>query len=184
MQRSFLAAIAMVLACGVALAQSDDRAARRQEIDAAAQKALDEVLKANPSAKELYDRAAGYAAFTATKAGFLLASGGGGTGVAVNKQTGQRTYMRMGTGGLGLGIGAQRFSMVILFETEAHFNRFVRGGWDSSATAQAAAGQDGVAVRSSFIDGIAIFQQTDKGLMAHADVSGTRFWVAEELNNP
>ena len=56
------------------------------------------------------------------------------------------------------------------------------GGWDSSATAQAAAGQEGVTVTSSFIDGMAFFQITDKGLMAAADVAGTRFWVAENLN--
>jgi lipid-binding SYLF domain-containing protein len=89
--------------------------------------------------------------------------------------------MRMGTGGIGLGIGAQRYSLVILFESEPHLTRFVAGGWDSSATAEVAAGKEGIAVRSSFIDGVAFFQVTDKGLMAHADVTGTRFWVIDDL---
>ena len=35
--------------------------------------------------------------------------------------------------------------------------------------------------RSSFIDGVAFYQITDKGLMAHADISGTKFWVNDEL---
>jgi lipid-binding SYLF domain-containing protein len=87
----------------------------------------------------------------------------------------------MGMAGVGLGIGGQRYGLVILFETEDRLNKFVAGGWDSSATAEAAAGQEGVAFRSSFIDGMAIFQVTDKGLMAWADVSGTKFWVNEEL---
>ena len=164
-----------------ARAADDDAAARRQEIDAAAQETLDALFKAQPAARAVYDKAAGYAVFSATKAGFIV-SGGGGTGVAANKATGARTYMRMGTGGIGLGVGAQRYSIVILFETDAHFNRFVQGGWDSSATAEAAAGQEGVAVRSSFVDGVQLYQMTDKGLMAHADVSGTRFWPVEELN--
>jgi lipid-binding SYLF domain-containing protein len=174
--------LAAVLFLGsvTALAQSPQAEQRRQEIDRAAQTTLDALFDAQASARELYDKAAGYAVFTATKAGFIV-SGGSGTGVAVNKGTGQRTYMRMGTGGIGLGIGAQRYNMVILFETDAHFNRFISGGWDSSATAQAAAGQEGIAVRSSFIDGVAFFQMTDKGLMAHADVSGTRFWVIDDL---
>ena len=34
---------------------------------------------------------------------------------------------------------------------------------------------------SSFIDGVAFYQITEKGLMAHADVSGTKFWVNDEL---
>jgi lipid-binding SYLF domain-containing protein len=181
-QRAFLLAATFILGLTSAVAQEGDSRAgvRRDEIDRNAQETLDELFKAQGNARELYDRAAGYAVFTATKAGFIV-SGGGGTGVAVNKTSGQRTYMRMGTGGIGFGIGAQRYSMIILFEGEAHLNRFVTGGWDSSATAQAAAGKEGVSVRSSFIDGIAFFQLTDKGLMAHADVSGTRFWVIEEL---
>ena len=44
-----------------------------------------------------------------------------------------------------------------------------------------AAGKEGVAVQSSFFDGVAFYQITEKGLMAHADISGTKFWVNEEL---
>jgi lipid-binding SYLF domain-containing protein len=88
----------------------------------------------------------------------------------------------MATGGIGLGIGGQRYNLVVLFEDEAHLNRFIQGGWDSSASAQAAAGSDGIALTSSFVGGVAIFQITDRGLMAQADVSGTRFWVIDELN--
>jgi lipid-binding SYLF domain-containing protein len=162
-------------------AQPNEGAQRKAEIDAAAQATLDELFAQNAGAKALYDHAAGYATFTATKAGFLV-TGGGGTGVAVNRSSGQRKYMRMGTGGVGLGIGAQRYDLIVLFENEAHLNRFVEGGWDASASAQAAAGSDGITLSSSFVGGVAIFQLTDRGLMAQADVSGTRFWVIDELN--
>jgi lipid-binding SYLF domain-containing protein len=178
---SLLAALSILLFVGAAAQEGDARVgARRQEIDQSAQAALEELFAAQASTRDLYDRAVGYAVFTATKAGFIV-SGGGGTGVAVNKSSGQRTYMRMGTGGIGLGIGAQRYSMIALFENVDRLESFISGGWDSSATAEAAAGQEGVAVRSSFIDGVAFFQLTDKGLMAHADVTGTRFWVIDEL---
>jgi lipid-binding SYLF domain-containing protein len=180
-QRSMLVAMACVLSFGAVQAQSTTEAVqRRLEIDTSAQATLDELLKTQSGARELYDRAVGYAAFTATKAGFIV-SGGSGTGVVVNKAAGTRTYMRMGMGGIGLGIGAQRYALVILFETESHLNKFIAGGWDSSATAEAAAGKEGVAVRSSFYDGVAFYQITDKGLMAHADVTGTKFWVIDEL---
>lgn len=156
-------------------------AARQAEIDASAEAALARLFQAEPRARELFDRAAGYAVFTATQAGFIV-TGGGGTGVAVDKSGGGRTYMRMGTGGVGLGIGARRYDLVILFESQPYIDRFVQGGWDASATAQAAAGRDGVAFTSSFVDGVAFFQLTDRGLMAQADISGTRFWVADRLN--
>ena len=181
-QRSTMVAMLMTLSFGTALAQeaTSDATQRRQEIDASAQATLDELLKTHPAAKDLYGRAVGYAVFTATKAGFIV-SGGSGTGVAVNKSTGQRTYMRMGTGGIGLGIGAQRYSLVVLFETAQHLDKFVAGGWDSSVAAEAAAAKEGVNARSSFMDGVAYYQITDKGLMAHADISGTKFWVIEDL---
>jgi lipid-binding SYLF domain-containing protein len=181
-QRSLMIVLLVCLGVGAALAQQgDSRAAtRRQEIDTEAQAALDELFAADSNARDLYNQAVGYAVFRSTKAGFIV-SGGGGTGVAVNKTTGQRTYMRMGTGGIGLGIGAQRYNVYLLFETADRLERFIAGGWDSSATAEAAAGSEGVAVRSSFIDGVAFFQLTEKGLMAHADITGTKFWVIDEL---
>ena len=182
MQRSLMLTGALVLCFGTAWAQEGDAkvGARKAEIDTTAQATLDELMSAHEAVRDLYNKAAGYAVFTVTKAGFIV-SGGGGNGVAVNKATGQRSYMRMGTGGIGLGAGAQRYSLVMLFETADRLNKFVAGGWDSSATAEAAAGQEGVAVRSSFIDGMAFYQVTDKGLMAWADVSGTKFWVNDEL---
>jgi lipid-binding SYLF domain-containing protein len=155
---------------------------RRQQVDAAADQALNELFALRPDVKALYDQAAGYAAFTATKAGGFFVTGGGGTGVAVNKNSAQRTYMRMGMGGVGFGLGAQRYSMIILFQDDMHLNHFIAGGWDASANAQAAAGQEGITLTSSFVDGVAFYQITDKGLMAQADVSGTRFWAAEDLN--
>ncbi len=134
------------LGVGPVLAQDDAKVQeRRQEIDSNAQATLDELLKAQSGVRDLYERAAGYAVFTVTKGGFIV-SGGGGNGVAVNKASGQHTYMRMGMGGVGLGIGGQRYSLVVLFETEDRLNKFVAGGWDSSATAEAVAGQEGVAV--------------------------------------
>jgi lipid-binding SYLF domain-containing protein len=180
-RRSLLLAAVLVLGIGPLLAQEDAKVQeRRQEIDRSAQATLDELLKTHDGVRDLYGRAAGYAVFTVTKGGFIV-SGGGGNGVAVDKASGQRTYMRMGTGGIGLGIGGQRYGLVVLFENADRLGKFVAGGWDSSATAEAVAGQEGVAVRSSFIDGVALYQITEKGLMAHADVSGTKFWVNDEL---
>src|SRR5690606_8792964 len=146
---------ALWLGVGVATAQESSGTAdpgvleRRQEIDQRADATLEKLFESQNAVRTLYDRAAGYAVFTATRAGFIV-TGGGGTGVAVDKSSGRRTYMRMGTGGIGLGIGAQRYDLVILFETDAHLNRFIQGGWDASTTAQAAAGKDGVTVTSSF----------------------------------
>jgi lipid-binding SYLF domain-containing protein len=151
----------------------------RAEIDADAAAILKE-FRGMKGADTLYNKAAGYAVFKVTKAG-LGASGAGGGGLAVDKKSGKKTYMRMGSAGVGLTFGVSRYDIVILFETAEKFNAFVKGGWDSSATAQAAAGTKGAEVGSTFFEGVAYYQISKKGLMASADVSGTKFWV-DDLN--
>ncbi len=175
---------------GWASAQDDDDApadeeelvARQAEIDTRSQVTVDALLESDEGVRGLFDQAAGYAVFAVTKAGGFFVTGAGGTGVAINKGTGARAYMRMGSGGVGFGLGAQRYGIVIMFEDTAHLERFMDGGWDSSAGANTVAGQEGINLSSSFIEGVAYFQITDTGLMAIADVSGTRFWVADTLN--
>lgn len=153
----------------------------REQIDSMSQNTLDKLLSSNARIEAQYEDAAGYAVFRATKGGFLV-TGAGGTGVVVNKETDERTYMHLGSGGVALGAGLQRYHPIFLFETEEALDRFVAGGWDASTTAQAAAGKAGASAKSSFFDGVAVYQLTEKGLMAQADVSGTRFWKSEKLN--
>jgi lipid-binding SYLF domain-containing protein len=154
---------------------------RRQEIDAMATEALDQVLADSSSAKKLYESAAGYAVFDDLK--FALGvSGGGGSGVAVDLSTGERTYMKMGTGGVGVGVGGEKYQVVFLFENEKALRDFIDKGWKAETSAQAAAGTAGVGAEAGFRDGVAYYQLTDKGLMASADISGTRYWKNKKLN--
>jgi lipid-binding SYLF domain-containing protein len=179
---SGLSAVLLIFSAQVVGAQeSGSKAAKdRAEIDTDATAIITE-FQGMKGGKALFDKAAGYAVFKVTKGGFG-ASGAGGRGVAVDKKTGARTYMRMGSAGVGLTFGVSRYDVVILFETPEKFASFSKGGWDSSATAQAAAGTKGKEVSSTFFDGVAYYQFGKRGLMASADVSGTRFWVADELN--
>jgi lipid-binding SYLF domain-containing protein len=183
---TLLAVTAMLLTLGSftgpALAQDDEKVAKeRGDIDAHAKEALDEFFANVEGARALFDKAAGYAAFRVTKAG-VIGSASGGQGVAVDKAAGTRVYMNTGGAGVGFTFGASRYDIVILFETTDRLNKFKTGGWDSAATAEAAAGTESAAVSQTFFEGVAYFQIGNKGLMASADVSGTRFWVSEDLN--
>jgi lipid-binding SYLF domain-containing protein len=174
-------AIAMVFTAGAAFAGEEKNAEKRAEIDKVAQMALDDVLAKSNDAPALYEKAHGYAVFDNMRITFIL-SGGGGSGVAVDKATGKRTYMKMGTGGLSLGIGAQKYQVIMFFETEEILTRFIEQGWKAESGANAAAGTAGANVGTNFIDGIAVFQITEAGLMASADISGTKYSVDKKLN--
>lgn len=156
---------------------------KRAKVDALAEETLNRLFRESPKAKALFDRSVGYAVFDATKVS-LLVTGGGGTGVAVDRGTAQRTYMHMGTGGLNLGIGGQVLRLVFLFGDYETMSDFVNGGWGAGGGAAAVAGRHAAAAETSFINGIAVFQLTDAGLLLVAEVTGTKFWRSRKLNVP
>jgi lipid-binding SYLF domain-containing protein len=155
-------------------------AAKRQEILDMSKSTID-ALRRDASAKSLIDSAYGTAVFDTTKGGFIV-TGAGGTGVAMRKNGGNPVYMHLGSGGVGLGAGLENYKLVVLFENEDTYDRFVDGAWSAGASAQAAAGRDGAAAVARFVNGVAVYHLTDKGVIAQADVSGVKFWPSDKLN--
>jgi lipid-binding SYLF domain-containing protein len=90
--------------------------------------------------------------------------------------------MKMGTGGIGLGLGGQKYQVVFLIEAKQPFDDFVDRGWKADAAANAALWEEGVNVQARFVNGLAVYQLNDKGVMLQADISGTKFWKDKNLN--
>ena len=95
----------------------------------------------------------------------------------VVRSTNARTYMKMGTAGIGLTLGAQKYQVVFLMQDSKTFEQFVDKGWQADAGASAVAGKAGVGVMTDFVNGLAVYQLTEKGLMANADIAGTAIRV-------
>jgi len=183
------AAFVLLLAAPAALATEEEspdwkstkKEGKRQKIDAMAKESLDTLFAEAEKSKGLYDQAYGYAVFDNLKIS-LGVTGGGGVGVAVNKSTGDRTYMKMGTGGLNLGLGGQKYQVVFLFQDAKTFNTFVEKGWKAEGSANAVAGTAGANAQTNFTNGMAFYQLTEGGLMLQADISGTKYWKNKKLN--
>lgn len=180
-RRWILPLVAMLLLAPLAALAKADPEARRAAIDGMARESLTRLFEESSGAGELFDQATAYAVFDNFKLA-LLFSGGGGVGVAVDKASGEKTYMKMGTAGIGLGLGGQSYQVVFLFENAAAFEKFVNKGWQGDAGARAVAGTSGKNVASTFSNGIAVYVLTHKGLMAHADIAGTKYWKYKKLN--
>jgi lipid-binding SYLF domain-containing protein len=155
--------------------------AKRLVIDAMAGETLDRLMILRPKAKELFETSYGYAVFDSFKFGIGL-SGAGGTGVAVDRKTGKRIYMKMGSAGIGLTLGGQKYRVIFLMQDSQTFDRFVTNGWYADASARAAAGSEGGASGTAFVNGLAIFQLNQAGLMASLDISSTWYSRDDELN--
>ena len=154
---------------------------KRMKISETADDALKALFAENAKAKELFDGSHGWAVFDNLKLAFGF-SGGGGDGVAVEKATDKRTYMKMGTVGVGFGLGANKYQVVFFFQDSQTFNNFVNKGWQADAGATASGGTNAAEVKTGFVNGIAIYQMTEKGLMANADIAGTKYWQNDKLN--
>ncbi len=109
--------------------------------------------------------------------------GGYGRGVAVHPE-GQRTYMQMGTGGVGaaFGIGGFESQFVIMFETPVDFERFITEGYDASADAGKMQGEERSTTEVQFTAGRSFFVLDKKGWRVNANASGTKYWQDADLN--
>ncbi len=158
-----------------------DPVVARQEVDQNTKEALSRLFALDKKAKILFDASYGYAVFDSRKSSFLVTLGSGG-GVAVSKPDGQRTYMRMFTGGANFGAGVQFFQNIFLFENKKSFEKFVNSGWEAGTAANANFGRDSLDAQVRFVDGMALFQLAETGVNLSADVTGTKYWKDKQLN--
>ncbi|HSW02490.1 MAG TPA: YSC84-related protein [Sedimentisphaerales bacterium] len=159
---------------------------RRQAVANMEAETLQRLYKEAPDAKAKVENAPGYGVFSNANINLLIASAGGGYGVVVDNATKQRTYMKMALGGVGLGLGAKDYRVVMVFKDKATMDKFVEKGWGAGAHADAAAktGDKGAeaSVEGDIRSGIEVFSMTEAGLALQATIAGTKYWKDKELN--
>ena len=158
---------------------------KKEAIDTMATENLQRLYTEKPSTKDEVKKASGYAAFSNANINIIFASGGGGYGVVVDNATGKKTYMKMGSGGIGLGLGAKDYRQVMIFKTPETMNKFIESGWVFGGHADAAAkGKDkgGEASGEGAVGEAKVYSMTEAGLALQATVAGTKYWKDDELN--
>jgi lipid-binding SYLF domain-containing protein len=165
-----------------ASAKTDKRAAIRKE----SQATLAKLYKAQPGSKAALQKAVGYAAFDNFGMNLFVISTASGKGMVVDKASKKETYMKMVSGGVGLGLGAKDFRVVFAFETKKALNDFINSGWDADAHAEASAksGKKGGAYEGaiSVAPGVWVYQLTETGLALQATLQGTKYYKDDSLN--
>ena len=149
---------------------------------------LAQLYKLHPSSKGAISRAYGYAVFDNFGTNLGVLSTASGKGIAYDKTSKKEIFMRMYSGGVGIGLGVKDFRLVFVFETKKAFDSFITSGWEGSAQADAAAkaGKSGGAVSgaTAVSDGVWVYQYTKNGLAAQATLQETKYWKYDDLNNP
>lgn len=156
----------------------------RAKLDEMSTATLERLFQDQPRTRDLYDASYGYAVFNTRQVAMVLA-GAYGRGVAVNRETDARTYMKMGSAGLGVGLGVGGFDVqvVMFFEHAFGFNQFITQGLDATAEAGSITGDEHEDLRFGFHQGRASFVLTRKGWQVSAKLLGTKYWPDEALNS-
>jgi lipid-binding SYLF domain-containing protein len=184
------AAITALLALGlVGLAghvMAETPAEQRAEIQKMRATTLQRLYKVHPAARADVQKAAGYAVFSNVGINLIFLSAAGGSGVAHDNRSGKDVYMKMVSGGFGIGLGVKDFRGVFVFSTTEKLNQFTNSGWEASAQADAAAkaGDKGAAAAGAITvaPGVNLYQLTENGLALQATIQGTKYFKNDDLN--
>jgi lipid-binding SYLF domain-containing protein len=182
----FALALAFPAAAQAKEMSAKERDQKRAEIRKTADATLQDLYKVQPAAKKAIANAAGYAVFSNFGMKIFVAGGGQGQGVAVDKKTGTRTYMKMAEVQAGLGLGIKKFRLVWVFKNRSDLEAFMNSGWEMGAqanlTAQAGDQGGGLAGAVSVKPGVYLYQLTDDGLAAEITLKGTKYYKNADLN--
>jgi len=147
---------------------------------------LSRLYKFQPGAKKAVESAAGYAVFSNFGMKIFFVGGGSGKGIALNNKTKKETFMKMLEAQAGLGLGAKKFRLVWVFESQGNLDSFINSGWELGGQTTAAAklsDQGGAfAGAMSVSPGVWLYQLTDDGLALELTAKGTKYYKDDGLN--
>ena len=129
--------------------------------------------KSDPDMAAFFSKARGYSVYPSVgKAGFGI---GGAHGSGVVYEGGKAiASSKLTQVSIGFQFGGQVYSEIVFFQDKASMDKFKKGEIELSAQASAVAVTAGIAAKTDFKDGIAIFTMAKGGLMYEASVAGQK----------
>ncbi len=164
---------------------SGSRLEKQQDIIEMKDNVLSQLFIKKPDTRAQINSAPGYAVFSNANINLLFVSAGTGYGVVENTISGQHTYMNMAEGGVGLGLGAKDYRLVMVFHTVEAMSYFIENGWSFGGNADAAAKatDKGASIEAeAYYGDVTVYTFTVSGLALQATIKGTKFWKDIALN--
>jgi len=180
-----LVCLLLLVVSGCASMGEGTVAEKRQAILNMQQNTLTRLYTEKPDTRAQIRDAAGYAVFTNANVNVIFFAAGTGYGVVTDQVSGTKTYMNMAEGGIGLGLGAKDYRIVMVFHSQKSMNHFIENGWTLGGNADAAAkaGSKGMSAEGEgYLGNVTVYTMTESGLALQATIKGTKFWVDKALN--
>jgi len=135
-----------------------------EAINTLAERTLKDLYKQEPKSKEEIGDSVGYAIMKNKFTKVPIVGAGSGYGVAINKKTGEKTYLKIVRFDIGGGYGLRSVRVVLIFQNEKKFEDFIDGVWSARAGAET-----GAKVKDEVVSGVAGSDNLpgDKGYSIH-----------------
>ena len=181
-----LVSLALVLSLSACASMGSGTTAEKQAaIREMKDSALTQLFRMKPDTRSQLKSAPGYAVFSNVNINVILFAAGTGFGLVKDNSTGHYTYMNMAEGGVGLGVGAKDYRIVMVFHTREAMRQLVESGWTFGGNADAAvkaADKGGSIEGEAYFGNVTVYTFTESGIALQATIKGTKFWVDRALN--
>ncbi len=147
---------------------------------------LDRMYEKYPSSASAVRNSYAYCTISASGVKWGFFGDDHGRGVAVNKQTGERIYMKMKEVSLGLNFGAKEYDLLFVIINKEAWDRFISGNikFGTEVSAQVSDGVTGETFANATIvaNGVWVYQLDKKGLAVEFSLKGARISPYRTLN--
>lgn len=168
-------AVLVIAACATAPKSTEERIALKA--DAAA--ALAKAEAADWTLRDLARASYAYAVFPSVGKGALGLGGAYGQGI-LYEQGVFVGYCDLTQASIGLQLGGQSYTEIIVFENKKAADFFKSGSFAFDAQVTAVALKSGASANAKYSKGVAIFTMDEGGLMYEASVGGQKFGYQAE----
>ena len=179
-----LFALVLMTASTVAAKETPDQL--RAKLDDMSQQVLSRMYQKYPSSEAAVENSYAYCTISASGIKWGFYGDDHGRGVAINKQTGERIYVKMKEVTLGVNFGAKEYDLLFLIANKEAWDRFISGNikFGSEASAQASDGVSGETFSDAKIiaNGVWVYQLDKKGLAVELSFKGARISPYRTLN--
>ena len=165
-----LSAVALMPGCSTA--PPDNQA--KQDLTNESKTAITEMNRADPTLQHFIQQGYAYAVFPNVGKGAVGVGGAYGRG-EVYQQGQLLGYADLSQGSIGLQLGGQTYSELIVFESQQALQNFKDNKMEFTANASAVALKEGASETAKFENGVAVFVHPTGGAMFEASVGGQQF---------
>ena len=167
--------VGLLVSCATAPASREDKSALIAEATAR----LQQMSAEDPTLGELVQKGYGSAMFPKVgKAGLGV---GGAYGRGVVYERGRHIgYSDLTQGSVGVQVGGQSFSELLVFENKAALDRFKAGQLAFAADASAVVLKSGVATKAPYTNSVAVVISPIGGVMVEAAIGGQSFTYTDK----